>query len=376
MKKYPSVRAPRRFRERVVAAFTSGENAEALAQRLGWEPHNVSLRIRRWRGRMNALLDDDPHAQRGGDGRATTVALELRRLNDAFLTAQAAHQAEVPAIMRNEEDYLTQTFLEDQLAPPGLEHFNRGPLWAVKEERDAIHAARRGGSPPGRRAWGGPASAGSAAGMDNAGGSPYCHAKSASCGGDGAWMTADPNRSAADASAAYYASIGFGQGQVADAVANACGTRSAGREGFEGAPGTRRGYRVDLLPRTHGRIPPCKDGKSLGAPDRRAWRHSEIPFWQITGRALDQVDRDVGNALGSQTREDGNLLVAKGRWPMHRLHRDGDSRDFPRDRGGAPDPSLTATRWRRNRGARATAGNLDGGPQALRDIRAEHGYTT
>ena len=106
----------------------------------------------------------DPLAQRGPE---YALGEELQRLNAAYLEHRVAFLPGDDAGPAENEPYHYRAFVEDSLAPPGLESLNRPPLDGLREEQYPL-------PPPG--------------------GDPE----------DAGWDEGDPDRTAAEAAAEYW----------------------------------------------------------------------------------------------------------------------------------------------------------------------------
>lgn len=88
-----------------------------------------------FRGRGQDMLESDPLAMRGEEGRVghgVTLWRELARLNEAFVRDRAAAH-ELEAEPGDRADYATRAFMADSLFPPGYEDLNGpGSLHAVQ----------------------------------------------------------------------------------------------------------------------------------------------------------------------------------------------------------------------------------------------------
>lgn len=297
-----AARTPRRFRERVLAAFVAPANLEYLRGLLGSRVprgalrdfaletlHDAVLSFAEGEGRGFDTLNSDPVAQRGSARRAVGLWDEVRRLNRAFfedrlaLLRDQAHiidrRAPRDGVSEDEEQYHMRMFISDSLRPPGLEHLNTpGPLYALREDQSTWEP--RGGRGAPKEGFAGRRSApGAPAGV---GADVFLYGED-----DAPWSAGDPNRTPEQALAEYW-----GDGWTVS-------------ETQTGAPETMgQAYGSDYAWGTSWK----ENGGS------RFMRYETTPFWQKGGR--EGYDYDIEETLGTQARE---LDAHVRRWDMDRV---------------------------------------------------------
>ncbi len=292
----PGTRTPGRFRERVLSQFRSPRNVRYLRRLLARRV--VPGRLREFAvdtaedavhayEQAEDLVYSDPLAQRGDLRPAAGFWPEVSRLNRAFFESRMRLlREEAPLIgglkfgpQDDNEPYHYRMFVADSLRPPGMEHLNPGPLYAIEEDRAhrqlppyrSYAAEHFRGAPPGgpRRSTG----ATPTPGVDP---------------DDWGWDQGDPHRTAEQAMAEYW-----GEGVT---ESTRLGAQEVGGEAYGDHYAWGDRWR--------------DNGGS------RFMRYESVPFWQHTSRHLDTVDRDIEETLGSAARE---LDSQVRRWDMGRL---------------------------------------------------------
>ena len=156
---YLGARAPPRLRERILRQFQSAENIKWLRTpltRLVPEGPLLDFALDTLQDAVYAFeqgedhISSDPLGMRSkGVHGAVNFWDEVRRLNTAFVESRLRFLREHgPTIdsqrngpMDDDEPYHMRAFIADSLRPPGLEHLNDEPLWAIVEDR--VAAGRR-----------------------------------------------------------------------------------------------------------------------------------------------------------------------------------------------------------------------------------------
>ncbi len=288
-----AVRAPRRFRDRVIFQFRSPQN-------LGYLRDLFARRVPRGRlcefvldtlqdalisysegeGRAYDVLNSDPVARRGASARAVSLWDEVRRLNRAFFEDRLAFlrdqahiiDARAPrdGVSEDEEPYHMRMFISDSLRPPGLEHLNTpGPLYALQEDQSTWTPRERGR----REAF---------EARQRTDSDPFIYGED-----DSPWDIGDPNRTPEQALAEYW-----GDGWTTS-------------ETTTGAP--------EIMGQAYGSRYAWGDcWKENGGT--RFMRYESIPYWQKGGR--EGYDYDIEENLGTAARELDNPVR---RWDMDRV---------------------------------------------------------
>jgi len=306
-------RTPSRPRERILDMFRSRQNIAYLAglftkqvppgplRRFALETLEDSVYGYE---RGEDLIYSDPLAQRVGSRPAATLWGEVRRLNLAFYEYRMQFIRDKAALLSgrsgdgqwdDDEQYHYRMFTADSLRPPGLEHLNgTGPLFGIREDQTA---AAEPGFPPGAHFNGssatgrGPRREGfSSTGARTTTDSSPLPLDPGVSPDDWGWDNGNPNRTPEEALAEYW-----GEDHVESST---LGSTEVGGEAYLDRYGQGSQWRENN--------------------GTRFMRYEGIPRWQHTAGALDGIDRDIDETLGTGSRELDNHVR---RWGMDRMRK-------------------------------------------------------
>jgi hypothetical protein len=250
------------------------------------------------------LIYSDPLAQRLSSRPAATLWGEVRRLNLAFYEYRMQFIRDKASLITghssdgqwdDDEQYHFRMFTADSLHPPGLESLNgNGPLFGIREDQTIANepgfsAGSRSGGPPLAASRRGPRREGfSSTGARTSPDSSTLPMDPGVSSDDWAWDDGNPNRTSEEAIAEYW-----GEDRVETSV---LGSKEVGGEAY-----------IDR----YGQGPQWRENGGS-----RFMRYEEIPRWQHTAGALDGIDRDIDETLGTGSRELDNHVR---RWNTDRM---------------------------------------------------------
>jgi len=158
-----SMRTPTSLRQRLINQFQSSENIMYLrklfTEKIQCGPlrdfilENIEDMVWNYE-QIEAHCSSDPIAQRGNASPAVGFWQEIRRINRAFFYDRMELLRDKrnlitggdtrDGVFDSDEPYHYKMFEADSLYPPGYEHLNNGPLYAIKEDKTEVKAPRYG----------------------------------------------------------------------------------------------------------------------------------------------------------------------------------------------------------------------------------------